>query len=139
MSYASPKPGRYRRIKDGAEVQVFGSTGTSGIDTVAVKATANGSRLTHVRQENFSKKYEPWPARVYVVHDTLTPQNVRGTWDDVLVIPAVGDTFTSPWGYMGATVDWTVTRQEWLNGSAVTLYVTGPAMGPAGEFAECPA
>ncbi|MEU7170379.1 hypothetical protein ABZ949_02660 [Micromonospora tulbaghiae] len=126
MSYEQPKPGRYRRLKDGAEVQVIGSTGSEWNDIVAVRSP----RLSHFRLENFWKKYEPWPARVYVMHDTLTPHNVRGVWDDVLAVPAEGDTFTTQWGYMGATVDWTVARQEWLNDGAVTLYVTGPTGEP---------
>ncbi|MEU7980529.1 hypothetical protein AB0B63_18595 [Micromonospora sp. NPDC049081] len=58
MSYQQPKPGQYRRIRDNAEVLVFGSTGDSDIDTVALKATSKGSRLTHVRLENVWKKYE---------------------------------------------------------------------------------
>ncbi|MFI2663207.1 hypothetical protein [Micromonospora carbonacea] len=58
MSYLRPEPGSYRRISDGAEVLVFGSTGPSGIDSVTLKALAKGSRLTHVRLENFWKKYE---------------------------------------------------------------------------------
>ena len=55
MSYTDPAPGRYRRIKDGAIVQVLGSTGTSGMSDVSVK----GARHFYVRLENFWKKYEP--------------------------------------------------------------------------------
>ncbi|WP_328344907.1 hypothetical protein [Micromonospora sp. NBC_00421] len=54
MSYEIPKPGRYRRIKDGVLVQVLGSTGGEWNSDVAVKA----ARLAHVRLENFWKKYE---------------------------------------------------------------------------------
>ncbi|MGA3524224.1 hypothetical protein [Melissospora conviva] len=61
MSYTTPKPGPYRRIKDGALVQVVGFTPVvggarvSGMAEVTVKAT----RLSYVRLENFWKKYEP--------------------------------------------------------------------------------
>jgi hypothetical protein len=54
VSYQKPNPGRYRRIKDGVEVQVLGSTGIEWNSTVAVQ----GARLSHVRLENFWKKYE---------------------------------------------------------------------------------
>lgn len=56
MPYAIPKPGRYRRKADGVTVQVTGCTGnTSFVDTVSVQ----GVKLSHVRLENFWKKYEP--------------------------------------------------------------------------------
>ena len=58
MSYAMPKPGRYRRIKDRAEVHVYGCTGTSWIDSVQVRPAVKGGRISHVRLENFWKKYE---------------------------------------------------------------------------------
>lgn len=61
MSYTAPRPGRYMREADGAEVTVGRATGTSGIDTVTVKGTAPGSRTSHVRLENFWRKYQPWP------------------------------------------------------------------------------
>ncbi|MER7167264.1 hypothetical protein ABT336_14490 [Micromonospora sp. NPDC000207] len=54
MSYVKPKPGRYRRLKDGVEVQVTNCTGTEWNSEVAVQ----GARLSHVRLENFWKKYE---------------------------------------------------------------------------------
>ncbi|MEU8334864.1 hypothetical protein [Micromonospora tulbaghiae] len=54
MPYTQPQPGRYRRLKDGAEVQVIGCTGGEWNDSVAVRSP----RLTHVRLENFWKKYE---------------------------------------------------------------------------------
>lgn len=122
MTYEMPKPGRYRRVKDGAAVQVIGCTGSEWIDMVAVRSP----RLSHVRLENFGKKYEPFPARVYFMHDTLTPHNVRGTWDDVLAVPSVGDVLTVEMGYYGARVEWTVAQVEWLNPHAVTLHMTGP-------------
>lgn len=59
MSYSTPEPGRYRRIKDGAAVQVFGCSGVSALDSVTVKAFTKGARTTHVRLENFWRKYEP--------------------------------------------------------------------------------
>jgi hypothetical protein len=55
VSYTPPKPGRYRRIKDGVAVQVLGCTGDGWRSTVAVQS----KRLSHVRLENFWKKYEP--------------------------------------------------------------------------------
>ncbi|MFY1686422.1 hypothetical protein [Plantactinospora sp. WMMB782] len=58
MSYVQPDPGRYRRLKDNAEVTVTGCTGSEWNDSVSVRSP----RLTHVRLENFWKKYEPLPA-----------------------------------------------------------------------------
>jgi hypothetical protein len=55
MSHEAPKPGKYRRVKDGATVEVIGCTGTSWSATVAVQS----KRLSHVRLENFWKKYQP--------------------------------------------------------------------------------
>lgn len=66
------------------------------------------------------------PTRIYFMHNTLTPQNVRATWDDAIEIPAVGDTVALSCGYMGADVEWTVTAQQWLNPFAVTLLMSGP-------------
>jgi hypothetical protein len=53
--YEMPARGQYRRKKDGAIVTVTGCTGTSWIDTVSVQ----GAKLSHVRLENFWRKYEP--------------------------------------------------------------------------------
>lgn len=50
--------GRYRRIKDGRPVQVLSCTGTSGFDTVLVKATDGDQRSWYVRLGNFWRKYE---------------------------------------------------------------------------------
>lgn len=61
MSYATPEPGRYRRIKDNAEVYVFACTGSSAMDTVAVRPATKGGRISHVRLENFWKKYAVLP------------------------------------------------------------------------------
>lgn len=56
MPYMIPKPGPYRRKADGVTVEVTGCTGnTSFADTVAVQ----GAKLSHVRLENFWRKYEP--------------------------------------------------------------------------------
>ncbi|RKR92850.1 hypothetical protein BDK92_7332 [Micromonospora pisi] len=123
MSYEIPEPARYRRIKGGAEVTVRSCTGPNRLDTVAVR----GSRhTTYVRLENFWKKYKADPARIYFQHNTLTPDNVRTTWDNALVIPAVGDEIPLTCGYMGAAVTWTVARVEWLNRWAVLLHMTRP-------------
>lgn len=54
--WTEPQPGPYRRKRDGATVQVTGCTGnTSFTDTVTVQ----GAKLSHVRLENFWRKYEP--------------------------------------------------------------------------------
>lgn len=50
---ALPEPGEYRRIKDGKTVTVVGCSGPGPLDTVAVRSP----RLSHVRVENFWRKY----------------------------------------------------------------------------------
>jgi hypothetical protein len=70
---------------------------------------------------------------VYFIHDTLTPGNVRRSWDNPIGIPHVGDTVTGEMGYMGARVVWTVARVEWIDGNdgqSVTCYMTGPTGEP---------
>jgi hypothetical protein len=54
--YTIPESGAYRRKRDGVSVQVIGCTGnTSFRDVVSVRSAA---KLSHVRLENFWKKYE---------------------------------------------------------------------------------
>lgn len=54
--YSIPPKGPYRRKSDGVTVEVVGCTGNSSFaDTVSVQ----GRKLSHVRLENFWKKYEP--------------------------------------------------------------------------------
>jgi hypothetical protein len=52
--YEMPARGQYRRKKDDVTVTVTGCTGSSWIDTVSVQ----GAKLSHVRLENFWRKYE---------------------------------------------------------------------------------
>lgn len=52
-----PEPGRYRRKKDGAEVVVVGTTGSTAISSVLCR-TEKPARSWHVQLGNFWKKYE---------------------------------------------------------------------------------
>lgn len=69
MSYVMPAPGTYRRLSDGATVEVIGCTGIEWNDEVAVRA----SRLIHVRLENFWKKYQP-------VEEVCTSRTIAVVW-----------------------------------------------------------
>lgn len=64
---------------------------------------------------------------VYFMHRTLTPTNVRATWNDVPVskVPEQGTVLDMPGaGYMGADARWRVVEQQWLASNAgVTLFV----------------
>lgn len=51
--------------------------------------------------------------KVYFQHDTLTPLNVRATWDDIPLaeVPKVGDVLDLPgFGYDGADGRWRVAK-----------------------------
>jgi hypothetical protein len=58
-----PEPGRYRRVRDGAAVEVIAVSGPDALDSVRVRRIRElaTNRSWHVRLENFWKKYEPWP------------------------------------------------------------------------------
>jgi hypothetical protein len=62
---------------------------------------------------------------VYFMHDTLSPGNVRFTWDDhpVRKVPEEGDLITSPHGgYMGTPVRWIATKVDWHSGAGATVH-----------------
>lgn len=59
MSFEQPKPGIYIRKRDRVEVHVVGATGGEWNDTVLCRIEGPRRRASHVRMENFWKKYEP--------------------------------------------------------------------------------
>ncbi len=70
---------------------------------------------------------------VYLMHDTLTPGNVRRAWHDAPSVPRVGDEVQGDLGYNGARVTWRVERVEWMDGvsgRAAMLHMSGPTGKP---------
>lgn len=60
---------------------------------------------------------------IYFQHDTLTPNNIRATWDDIPVenVPRVGAILAlRGFGYDGADGQWKVTR---VDENGATSYV----------------
>lgn len=65
--------------------------------------------------------------RIYFQHDTLTPNNVRLTWDDIPLaeVPQVGDVLDlSGFGYMGADGQWKVARVEENGATSYVITMT---------------
>ncbi len=65
--------------------------------------------------------------RVYFQHDTLTPHNVRGVWEDVPLdaVPAVGDVLDlAGFGHDGVDGQWRVAAVAPNGPSAVLVTMT---------------
>lgn len=74
---------------------------------------------------------------VYFQHETITPGNVRFTWEDhpIREVPEEGDLICHPHaGYWGTPARWHITKIQWLAGPGVIAHCASFAENPAAPW-----